>query len=178
VTRTTAAIFVALAVALAATGCLRAPVPDGFKTAITCPVTGTVSFTNDWHAPRAGGRVHEGNDIFAPKGRSAVAAVDGTMRHNTGALQGNAVWLIGKDGTTFFYAHLDQWVGPDRGVKAGDVIGLVGNTGDASGGATHLHFEIHPNAGPAVNPYPSLVGACTQRTRSTSTVGRGAAAGF
>jgi len=153
-------LLVAAAALVAA--CTPAPSPDPFFT-IRCPVTGTVSFSNDWHAPRAGGRLHEGNDIMAPRNTPVVAVVDGTFRQSLGTLQGNGAWVQGESGNTFFYAHFDHYNGNNRRVKAGDVIGFVGNTGDAAGGPTHTHFEIHPGGGAAVNPYRSLTAACTNR---------------
>lgn len=160
------------AVAVTAAACAE-PVKDSPPVAgeifdILCPVTGAVSFTNDWHAPRAGGLLHMGNDIFAPRGRPNVAVVDGIARFRTGARSGKAIWLDGDDGNEYFYAHFDAWhgTGPERRVTAGDVIGYTGNTGDAATTPTHTHFEIHDGAldGEAVNPYPSLVEACTNRT--------------
>src|SRR6187431_2431738 len=130
-------LLVAAAALVAA--CTPAPSPDPFFT-IRCPVTGTVSFSNDWHAPRAGGRLHEGNDIMAPRNTPVVAVVDGTFRQSLGTLQGNGAWVQGESGNTFFYAHFDHYNGNNRRVKAGDVIGFVGNTGDAAGGPTHTHF--------------------------------------
>ena len=138
------------------------PPPAGTAYAIRCPVTGDVSFSNDWHAPRAGGLLHEGNDIFAPRGRANVAVVSGVARFRTGERSGKAIWLDGDDGNEYFYAHFDSWkgTGPERRVVAGEVIGYTGNTGDASGGPTHTHFEVHPGGGGAVNPYPYVAAVC------------------
>jgi Peptidase family M23 len=169
---------VVLVVAAAATlaGCL-AP-RDGWSTVITCPVTGSVRFTDDWHAPRAGGLFHEGNDIFAQRGTWNVAAVDGRTRFSQGARQGNGLWLTGRDGTQYFYAHFDAYWGEARDVVAGELIGFTGNTGDAQSTATHTHFEIHPNGGPAVNPYPTLVASCPLRVASASASAVPAGEGF
>jgi murein DD-endopeptidase MepM/ murein hydrolase activator NlpD len=143
--------------------CRPAPAPAPARGAIKCPVTGPVSFTDDWHAPRAGGKLHEGNDVLAPRGTPSVAVVSGTVRHRHGPVSGLAVWLDGDDGTQYFYAHFMLWRTGERRVKAGETIGAVGNAGDAGGGPTHVHFEIHPGGGTPVNPYPSLVVACTNR---------------
>ena len=126
---------------------------------IACPVVGSVSFINDWGFPRSGGRFHQGNDLFAPKGTRAVATVSGTMSHTVGTLAGNQARLDGDDGVTYYYMHLDRF-GPLGRVSAGDTIGYVGTTGNAAGTAAHVHFEVHPGAGEAVNPYPRLVAAC------------------
>ncbi len=149
--------------------CVKLPPPDGVAYDILCPVTGTVTFTNDWHAPRSGGTVHEGTDVLAPRGRPSVAVVDGEIKWAVGAKSGYAIWLESEDGNEYFYAHFDAWahtgaaVGAKRGVVAGEVIGYVGDTGNATG-TPHLHFEIHPGGGPPVNPYPSIYVECTNRT--------------
>jgi murein DD-endopeptidase MepM/ murein hydrolase activator NlpD len=137
--------------------------PEGTVYPILCPVTGTVSFSNDWGAPRSGGTVHEGNDVAAPRGTPSVAVVAGEIRQAVGIKSGYAVWLEGDDGNDYFYAHFDAWHGADRDVSAGEVIGYVGDTGNATG-FPHTHFEIHPDGEDPVNPYASLVAACTDRT--------------
>ncbi len=73
------------------------------------------------------------------------------------------MWLYGDDGNAYYYAHLDGWasgVATGTRVSAGDVIGYVGNSGNASGGAMHTHFQLHPNGGSPVNPYPTLSEIC------------------
>lgn len=125
-----------------------------------CPIRGPVAFTDSWGDPRSGGRRHKGTDLMSPHGTENVAVVSGQMeRHHSGA-GGLSVYLHGDDGNTYFYAHLSEVVGPDRRVAQGEVIGLTGNTGNARGGATHTHFEIHPGGGQAVNPYPTVRRVC------------------
>ena len=114
---------------------------------------------NDWGFPRSGGRFHEGNDLFAPRGRPAVAVVSGTVVQTIGRLGGNQVKLFGDDGVGYYYTHLDRFGAKGR-VSAGTAVGYVGNTGNAAGGPTHVHFEVHPGGGAAVNPYPRIVGVC------------------
>ena len=149
----------------AVAGCAEAVGPPlATAASMVCPVTGHVTFTNDWHAPRPGGLLHEGNDIMAPRGRPAVAVVDGFVNHRLGSRSGNAVWFVGGDGNSYFYAHFDSFATVDHAIAhRGDVIGYVGNTGDAAGGPTHTHFEIHPHNGDAINPYPTLLVICPDR---------------
>jgi murein DD-endopeptidase MepM/ murein hydrolase activator NlpD len=77
-------------------------------------------------------------------------------------LGGDAAYVNGNDGNTYYYAHLADYVGGGRSVSAGELIGHVGNTGDASGGPTHLHFEIRPGGpnGHAIDPYATLAAHC------------------
>ena len=126
---------------------------------IRCPVEGGATVMNDWGFPRSGGRFHEGNDLFAPRGRAAVATVSGTVVQTTGRLAGHQVKLVGDDGVAYYYMHLDRF-GTGGRVSAGTVIGYVGSTGNAVGGPTHVHFEVHPGGGAAVNPYPRLATLC------------------
>lgn len=125
------------------------------------PVQGAYQYSDDFGAPRHQGR-HEGIDIMADRGTPVVAVVNGTIerltRIETG-LGGIWIWLRRADGTEYYYAHLTSIVDglqPGQAVTAGQVIGAVGNTGDARYGATHLHFEIRPGGTPT-NPYPHLV---------------------
>jgi murein DD-endopeptidase MepM/ murein hydrolase activator NlpD len=131
------------------------------------PVYGPSSFTNDFGAARADTGWHHGNDIFAPVGAPLLAVTDGTLflvGWNT--LGGNRLWLRDGNGNEFYYAHLSAYsplAFEGSQVKAGDVIGFVGHTGDAEGTPSHLHFEVHPAAllglgyDGVVNPYPYLL---------------------
>ncbi|MDO8364576.1 MAG: LysM peptidoglycan-binding domain-containing M23 family metallopeptidase [Actinomycetota bacterium] len=121
------------------------------------PVQGTCWFTDTYGAPRSGGRSHEGVDIIAASGRLIYAVDDGTLTKQyidaPGALAGNGWRLMRADGTYFFYAHLSTFATGLRVgsvVKAGQILGAVGMTGNA--GTPHLHFEVHPSGGSAVNP--------------------------
>jgi murein DD-endopeptidase MepM/ murein hydrolase activator NlpD len=130
---------------------------------LRCPQASPHWFRNDWGNPRSGGRTHKGTDIFGPRGGKVYAVIGGTLRKRTGGLGGNAWWLYGDDGNAYYFAHLDGWKsGLDTGsrVKKGAVIAYVGNTGNASGGASHTHFQLHPNGGAPVNPYPTLAKIC------------------
>ena len=125
-----------------------------------CPVQGPLAFTNDWGQPRSGGRSHQGTDILAPRGTPVVAPVAGSARGTSSSLGGLGFSVDGVDGTTYYGMHLDSLSGISGSVSAGTVLGYVGNSGNAVGGPTHLHFEIHPGGGAAVNPYPTLVEHC------------------
>lgn len=131
------------------------PLPDR---SITCPVPGS-RFFNDWGFPRSGSRVHEGTDLFAPRGTPVRAPVDGFVTTSEGPIGGLHVWLEEPSGDRWVGTHLDGFgaVGP---VEAGAVIGTVGDSGNARGSSPHLHLELHPGGGEAVNPYPLLRRAC------------------
>lgn len=133
------------------------------------PIFGPVSFGDSFGAPRPGvqGGWHHGEDIFAPEGAPVLAVGDGTI-HTVGfnRLGGYRLWLRDTLGNDFYYAHLSAYSElaiEGASVEAGDVIGFVGDTGDADGGSPHLHFEIHPAAmlglgyDGVVAPYPILV---------------------
>lgn len=120
-----------------------------------CPV-GPASMFNDWGFPRAGGRFHEGNDLFTGRGTPVVASVSGTVRFIVGSVGGNQFFLDGDDGVRYLGSHMDKFNGKDRKVAAGEVVGYVGTSGNAQGSSPHLHFGIYIN-GKAVNPYPTLI---------------------
>jgi murein DD-endopeptidase MepM/ murein hydrolase activator NlpD len=116
------------------------------------PVYGTASFGDSFGAPRPDvpGGWHHGEDIFAAAGTPLLAVADGTL-HTIGfsRIGGYRIWLRDTEGNEFYYAHLSAYsplAVEGRSVQAGDVIGFVGDTGDADGGAPHLHFEIHPSS--------------------------------
>lgn len=111
-----------------------------------------------WGAARDGGaRRHEGIDIFAPRGTPAIAATAGYItRTGETPLGGRVVWLTDPThGDHLYYAHLDkQLVTPGQHVKAGDTLGLVGNTGNARTTVPHLHFGIYRSGQGALDPFP------------------------
>jgi hypothetical protein len=150
------------------------PAPKG--PSIVFPVVGPVKYYDDFGTPRPGGP-HQGNDIVAPKRSLAVAAEAGKVKlWTTSAAAGCMLYLYGRSGTTYLYIHLnnDLTSGNDnRGkcvagtayakglrsgdsVEAGEPIAFVGDSGDANGRHAHLHFEVHPNGGKAVSPFPYL----------------------
>ena len=126
-----------------------------------CPVQGLDAVANNFGyvvskrlgVPR---HIHQGNDIAAPYGASIIAPFDGTAVASADPLGGWAVKVYSPIGYVY-NAHLSAY-GHLGEVKAGEVIGFVGATGDASG--PHDHFEWHPGAGPAVDPYPYLMAVC------------------
>jgi murein DD-endopeptidase MepM/ murein hydrolase activator NlpD len=124
-----------------------------------CPVVGAVRFTNDWGDPRSGGRRHQGTDLMAAYGTPVVAPVGGTVSTSSSGSGGLTVELVGDDGTTYMGMHLARFGATGR-VASGAVIGYVGTSGNARGGAPHLHFEEHPGGGGAVNPYPTIEQYC------------------
>jgi len=137
----------------------RAPAPSVAAGDWICPVQGAHAFSNDYGAPRGGGSSHQGNDILAKRGTPVVANVGGVVTQRNGAISGLAYFLAGDDGNRYFGAHLDT-LGASGRVAAGAVIGTVGDTGDASGGPTHLHFEMHPGGSGYTNPYSTLTKYC------------------
>ncbi|MEI8239426.1 MAG: M23 family metallopeptidase [Actinomycetota bacterium] len=147
------------------------------------PAQGPCTFTNTFGAPRPGGTTAQGVDIIAAVGRKVYAVDDGTLAVQYLAASnptwGNGWRLMRADGTFFFYAHLSAFAsGLKAGskVKTGQILGEVGATGNA--GMPHLHFEIHPNRGAAVDPTPAVqrVNGCgtsiipSQPTTTTTTI--------
>ncbi|HSL74553.1 MAG TPA: peptidoglycan DD-metalloendopeptidase family protein [Ilumatobacteraceae bacterium] len=127
---------------------------DVYIDAIVCPMPGS-AYGDTWGAPRSGGRRHEGVDMLAPTGTPIFAVVSGTVRFSQNRLGGNAVSLVGDNGNRYYYAHLSRYEGSSRRVSQGELIGYNGDTGNATG-VPHLHFEVHPGGGLAVNPTPSV----------------------
>jgi hypothetical protein len=163
----------AAAVALASAGASAAKngVPP-----LLFPVVGPVTYTNDFGQARAGGP-HQGNDLVGAKRSAVVAVEEGTVEFwTTSASAGCMLYLHGASGTMYEYIHLnnDLTTGNDnkgkcvpgvsyasglvdgQHVDAGQLIGYLGDSGDANGIAAHLHFEVHPKGGKAVAPFPYL----------------------
>jgi murein DD-endopeptidase MepM/ murein hydrolase activator NlpD len=122
------------------------------------PVAGLADWSDNWLEPRFTPtfHLHQGDDIFAARGTPVRAPFAGVVRYapQEGA-GGNAAYVTTADGTYYYMAHLDSFstkIASGASVKQGDVVGFNGDTGDATGGATHVHFEIHPRGGAAIDP--------------------------
>ncbi len=125
------------------------------------PVHGTSNFIDDYGAPRASTGWHHGVDIFAPTGTPVLAVADGVLsKVGLNRLGGNRLWLADAAGNEFYYAHLSAFAPAAVGgaqVSAGQVIGFVGNSGEALTTPSHLHLQVHPGGGDSINPYPFLI---------------------
>jgi hypothetical protein len=174
--RTTARGLLLTVIALLLGAGAAAAAPSAQVPRLVFPVLGAASYTDDFGDPRGQGG-HEGNDIMAPRRALVLAAEAGTVEfHTTSSRAGCMLYLNGKSGTQYLYIHLnnDLTDGNDnqgtcvagvayaKGLKnggkvaAGEVIAYNGDSGDADGIHPHLHFEVHPNGGGAVSPFPHL----------------------
>lgn len=122
-----------------------------------CPLAGPSTFIDSWGFARSGGRSHEGVDMMADHGVPIVAVRDGYAEFKSNSLGGLAVWIDAPNGDRFYYSHLSHFEGASRDVRAGDVIGYVGTSGNAT--TPHLHFETLPG-GIVENPYSHTLRAC------------------
>ncbi|CAN5782034.1 hypothetical protein BH20ACT1_BH20ACT1_13480 [soil metagenome] len=125
------------------------------------PVAGQANYTHDWWFPRfgPGWRLHMGTDIFAPMGTPVRAPSDGTVRITNSGLGGLAVYVVEPDGTFWYLAHLSglaDGLAQGTAVTVGQVVGFVGDSGNARGGSPHVHAEYHPGGGSAVDPKAML----------------------
>ncbi|MBP9852202.1 MAG: peptidoglycan DD-metalloendopeptidase family protein [Candidatus Pacebacteria bacterium] len=148
--------------------------PTAANPIVTMPVLFGVGLRNispNFGVPRSGGRTHEGEDIMATKGTPIVSPTPAVvLRLGTGVNEGLYVYTANPGGETFVYIHLDRIAeGLVQGsvLETGSLIGYVGNTGNASGGAAHLHFEIHNSAGVATDPYPRLAAELSLQEKMT-----------
>src|SRR3954451_8009623 len=177
--RTTArglALTLALGLAAAPSAAPAGKVPKQ----IVFPLVGPAQyFANDFGSPRPQGP-HQGDDIMSVRHAPAVAAEAGRVEFETGSSRaGCMLRLYGRSGTEYVYIHLNNDLtagndnrgscvpggafaegrrGGDR-VPAGPPVASVGDSADPAGPQPHLHFEVHPNAKAAVDPYPTLQAA-------------------
>ena len=130
---------------------------------IACPAEAPYSFIDSWGAPRSGGRHHQGTDIMAPLGATAFAFADGVVTKASSVdsgLAGREIMIRHPGGVDTWYFHMDTVrVTKGQHVQAGQVIGTIGNSGNAVEGGEHIHFEYHIGGTP-VNPYPYVKRAC------------------
>ncbi len=116
--------------------------------------------TNTWHAPRDGGRLHEGQDIFAPRGTPILSATEGyVVKIGEDSLGGQTVSVIGTGGRIYYYAHLEAYaphLTEGDYVTTQTLLGYVGTTGNAAGTPPHLHFGVYESTRGAMNPLPLL----------------------
>ncbi|MDA2979586.1 MAG: peptidoglycan DD-metalloendopeptidase family protein [Actinomycetota bacterium] len=127
-----------------------------------CPVQGGASFSDTWGAPRSGGRRHKGVDMFNARNTPLLAVADGTVKFSSNSLGGLSTHIRTADGVVYYYTHLERHptnITSGQQVKKGDVVGFLGNSGNARYTSPHVHFEIRPD-GKAVNPYPTVRSAC------------------
>ena len=127
------------------------------------PVAGMADYHDDWWEARFGPpfHLHQGTDIFGARGTPVRAPYAGVVRFEEGGLGGEGAYVTQPDGTFYYMAHLDGFaknLSNGKAVKQGDVVGYLGDSGNALGGSPHVHFEIHPRGGGAVNPKPILDG--------------------
>ena len=125
------------------------------------PLLGVANWTDDWLDPRTGPppHQHQGNDLFAAFDTPVRAPVDGTVRFEDAGLGGKGAFVTAPDGTYYYMAHLSAFakdLGNGAAVKQGQIVGYNGDSGNAKGGAPHVHFEIHPRGGAAIDPKPVL----------------------
>ena len=174
--KTARGMLLAMTAMLLGAGAAAASASAGGVPQLVFPVLGSASYTDDFGDPRSQGS-HEANDIMAPRKAVALAAEAGTVKFwTTSSRAGCMLYLYGASGTKYLYVHLnnDLTDGNDNGgacvagvafakglksggkVVAGQPIGYVGDSGDANGIHPHLHFELHPGRGKAVDPYPWL----------------------
>ena len=126
-----------------------------------CPIGARTKFRDTWGDSRSGGRSHEGVDLVGMRHDPLLAPVDGVVSYRWDSVGGRSFDLVAADGDYYYGAHLSAY-GREGEVEAGDVIGYMGDSGNAQG--VHLHFEYHPGgAQNAVNPYPLADAHCSDR---------------
>ena len=149
---------------------------------ITFPVSAGASYSDTFGAPRSGGRSHEGQDLVSAKGTPLLAAVSGRitrLRHDLSGLSGNSLTITADDGWSYVYIHLNNdspgtddsanrfeyafapGLALNNRVTAGELVGFLGDSGNAEQTIAHLHFEIHQPDGAVINAFASLRAAST-----------------
>jgi murein DD-endopeptidase MepM/ murein hydrolase activator NlpD len=129
-----------------------------FVELVVCPIDGAHTFIDSWGFARSGGRRHKGVDMMAKSGVPIVAPIAGDVAHRSNRVGGRSFHLTADDGTYFYGTHLSGY-GKSGRVEAGEIIGYIGDDGNAAG-LPHLHLEIHPTKRNPTNPYPSVAVVC------------------
>jgi len=145
-------------------------------------LAGPASWVDTWHALRYGPgpivRYHEGEDVFCKYGTPVLAAENGTVEFANDSLGGHIARVDLSDGSHLYYAHLSAWntqqFSTGDAVHPGDIIGYCGNSGDAAGGPTHVHFGWYGKDGNAIDPMKLLIGFLHQAEQNLSSVKAGA----
>ena len=145
----------------------QAQLPTEPDAGLLMPVSGVrvAQVADTWGGPRDGGRLHEGQDIFAARGTPVYAATAGFVyRVDTTERGGRVVWIAGAGGRRYYYAHLESWADISEGVAVNTdtVLGYVGNSGNALTTPPHLHFGIYSGSRrtcdrQVLDPLPLLV---------------------
>jgi murein DD-endopeptidase MepM/ murein hydrolase activator NlpD len=190
--RLVAVVGILSSIAAIATSATAAPVTDEdrFTLAVFPHDTPAVSFWDSWGAPRSGGRGHRGTDILSPRGTEVLAVADGVVADfGTHHMSGHYIRLDHEGGWSTTYMHLNNdTIGTDDGeggiwaafnptltigaeVTAGEVIGYVGDSGNAEGTQPHTHFEIKRD-GEKINPYPFLEDVFEREQRTMQEIPR------
>ncbi len=126
----------------------------------TCPVRGSHEFIDSWGFPRSGGRRHKGVDVLATIGTPIVAPANGVVSFRSNRVGGRSFHLVDEFGNYYYGTHMSGYGDIEGEVRAGQVIGYVGDDGNAAG-IPHLHFEIHPGGrGNPINPYGDTAAVC------------------
>jgi len=125
------------------------------------PVAGEAYYSDDWYQARFTPvfHLHKGTDVFAARGTPLRSPVDGVVRFTNEGAGGKSAYVTGADGTYYYFAHMEGFpsgVRSGQAVERGEVVGFVGSSGNAAGGAPHLHLQVHPGGGAPVNPKPYL----------------------
>lgn len=183
---TTVAFFLCIVIGFTPIVAFGAISNDKITRAITFPVIGSVRYSNDFEAQRVG-HLHQGNDVMGKKGQKLIAAVDGTIEWVLGPTKGETLGfsITDSDGYSYWYIHINNDTpGTDDGISRGvyayapdlvhgnpvvkeQLLGYMGDSGNAESTSPHLHFEIHKPNGDAINPFYSLNAA--QRISRTVT---------
>lgn len=137
------------------------PTDAAAASAVHFPIAGATSWVDDWLYPRyvPSFHLHKGLDMFAVSGTPVRAPFDGSLKLSDGAVGGLAAYVTQSDGTYVYMAHLSAYA-PDKKtgqeVRQGDIVGFVGDTGNARGGAPHVHLQLHPRGGEPAPPKPTV----------------------